>query len=282
MNLTLRSLLLFLIDRARPSLLPSGKFYWENLWHGKVNLNFWIVRRKWSCCCKLLETKKITSMIAQRMIVDICASPRWKYPLCGLEFEKLIWPVLFANIDLNWPYTFWDRTYSDSKGQCVSLWSNIWCWTTSLWTHCKCRAETRVQVTRNISKFIWRQNSNRKVSQRIEKFETHEECDCIRQASEGFIKNSAYLIGWNVSSEGKWSINSLLVAPPKPSEAFRTFHNKNTDDRTLIWRTEPDNLGLPLDRHFTFYFAGLKANIYTKSTKKLLKVFLNKWTWINT
>ena len=30
---------------------------------------------------------------------------------------------------------------------------------------------------------------------RIEKLETHEGCDCIRQASEGFIKNSAYLIG---------------------------------------------------------------------------------------
>ena len=28
--------------------------------------------------------------------------------------------------------------------------------------------------------------------------------DCIRRASEGFIKkNSAYLIGWNVFSEGK-------------------------------------------------------------------------------
>jgi len=41
------------LDRARrrefcsPSLLPSCKFFWENLWHGKVNLNFWIVRRKW-------------------------------------------------------------------------------------------------------------------------------------------------------------------------------------------------------------------------------------------
>ena len=38
---------------------------------------------------------------------------------------------------------------------------------------------------------------------RTKKLEMHEECDCIRQASEGFIKNSAYLIGWNVSSEGK-------------------------------------------------------------------------------
>lgn len=39
-------------------------------------------------------------------------SPQWKYRLFGLKFEKLIWPVLFsANIDLNWPYTFWDRTY---------------------------------------------------------------------------------------------------------------------------------------------------------------------------
>ena len=26
-------------------------FFWENLWHGKLNLNFWIVRRKWCCCC---------------------------------------------------------------------------------------------------------------------------------------------------------------------------------------------------------------------------------------
>ena len=75
----------------------------------------------------------------------------------------------------------------------------------------------------------------------------------------------------------------LVADPPKPSEVFRAFYNKNNDDRTLIWRTEPDKRGLPLDRHFTFYFAGLKANIYTKSTKKLLKVFLNKWcTWINT
>ena len=63
---------------------------------------------------------------------------------------------------------------------------------------------------------------------------------------------------------------------------------KSTDDRSLIWRTEPDKGSLPLDgfaidRHFTFYFAGFKANIYTKSTKKLLKAFLNKWcTWINT
>ena len=39
--------------------------------------------------------------------------------------------------------------------------------------------------------------------------------------------------------------------------------------------------GLPLDgfainRHFILYFAGLKAIVYTKWTKKLLKVFLNK------
>jgi len=29
--------------------------------------------------------------------------------------------------------------------------------------------------------------------------------------------------------------NSLLVAPPKPSEAFRAFHYKNTDDRSKIF-----------------------------------------------
>ena len=44
----------------------------------------------------------------------------------------------------------------------------------------------------------------------------------------------------------------LVADPPKPSEAFRAFYNKNNDDRTLIWRTEPDKRGLPLDRHFTF------------------------------
>ena len=66
---------------------------------------------------------------------------------------------------------------------------------------------------------------------------------------------------------------------------LRAFHNKNTDDRSLIWRTEPDKRGLPLDgfaidRHFT---STLKANICTNSTKKLLKVFLNNWcTRINT
>ena len=152
----------------------------------------------------------------------------------------------------------------------VSL--DIWFWTTSLWTHCRCRAEQRVQITGN-SKFIWQQNSTNQIEKchlkRIEKFETREEYDCVRQASQGFIKNSAYLKGWNVSSEGKWSKNlgnSLFVAPPKRSDAFRAFHNKNTDDRTLIRRTEPDKRGLPLDRHFTFYFAGLKANICTKST----------------
>ena len=129
-------------------------------------------------------------------VVDICTSPQWKYPLFGLEFEKLIWPVLFADIDLNWPYTFWHRTYCESKGQCVSLWrshwSSIWCWTTSPWTHCRCRAEQGVQVIRNSSEFIWHQNSTSQIEKchlkRIEKFETHEECDCIRQASEGFIK----------------------------------------------------------------------------------------------
>ena len=81
--------------------------------------------------------------------------------------------------------------------------------------------------------------------------------------------HSAYLIGWNVSFVGKLNkhlAHSLLVAPQKPSEAFRAFHNKNTDDRSLIWRTVPDKRGPPLvgfaiDRHFTFYFAGLKANI---------------------
>ena len=201
---------------------------------------------------RLFKTTKIMSKRAQRRLDDICTSPRWQYPLFGLEFEKLIWPVLFANIDLNWPYTFWDRTYCDSKGQCGSLWqshwSNIWCWTTSLWTHCRCRAEERVQVTRNISKFIWRQNSTSQIEKcnlkRIEKFETHEGCDCIWQASEGFIlKNSAYLIGWNVSCVGKWSknlANSLLVAPPKPSEAFRAFHNKNTDDRSKYFSEKLD------------------------------------------
>ena len=87
----------------------------------------------------------------------------------------------------------------------------------------------------------------------------------------------------------KWKFSKFTIrAPPKPNEAFRAFHNKSTDHRSLIWRTEPDKRGLPLDgfaidRHFTFYFAGLKANIHTKPTKKLLKVFLNKWsTWINT
>ena len=73
----------------------------------------------------------------------------------------------------------------------------------------------------------------------------------------------------------------MFVTPPKPSEAFRAFRNKNTDDRSLIWRTESDKRGLPLDgfaidRHLTFYFAGLKPNFSGKSTKKLIKVFLNK------
>ena len=71
---------------------------------------------------------------------------------------------------------------------------------------CQYRAEQRVQVMRNISEFIWRQNSTSQIEnchlERIEKFESHEECYCIRQASEGFINDSAYLIGWNVSSEG--------------------------------------------------------------------------------
>ena len=72
----------------------------------------------------------------------------------------------------------------------------------------------------------------------------------------------------------KYLLFGLLVAPPKPSEALRIFHNKNTDDRSLIWLTEPNKCGFPLDgfaidRHLTFYFARLKANIYTNSTKKL-------------
>ena len=53
-------------------------------------------------------------------------------------------------------------------------------------------AEQRVQVTRNISEFIWRQNSTSQIEKchltRIKKFETNEENDCIRQASKGFIK----------------------------------------------------------------------------------------------
>ena len=151
---------------CRPSLLPSCKFFWKNIaWNGQS---------------------------------QFLNCPQWKYPLFGLEFEKLIWPVLFANIDLNWPHTFWGPTYCDSKGQSISLWrshwSNIWCWTTSLWTHCRCRAEQRVQVLKNISKFIWRQNCTSQIEkchfQRIEKFETHEECDCIRQANKGFIQLS--------------------------------------------------------------------------------------------
>ena len=76
------------------------------------------------------------------------------------------------------------------------------------------------------------------------------------------------------------------MAPQKPSEAFRAFHNKNTDDRRLIWRAEPDKRGLPLDgfaidRHLTFFFAGLKADIFKKLTKKLSKVFLNKLMYLN-
>ena len=51
--------------------------------------------------------------------------------------------------------------------------SNIWCRTTSLWTHCRCRAQQRVQVVRNISKFIWRQHSTSQIEKcnlkRIEK-----------------------------------------------------------------------------------------------------------------
>mgnify|MGYP000235325763 FL=1 len=92
--------------------------------------------------------------------------------------------------------------------------------------------------------------SNRKVSKRIEKFEMHGGCNCIVQASKGFITNSAYLVVGNVSSIGKWSKNSanlLLVAPPKSSENLRTFHNKNNDGSSLVWRTEPDKCDLPLD-----------------------------------
>ena len=88
-------------------------------------------------------------------------------------------------------------------------------------------------------------------------------------------------MGRNVSFVAKLSknsANSLLVAPPKPSEAFRAFHDKNTDGRSLIWRTEPDKRGLPfdgfaIDRHFTFYFAALEANIYINSMKESVKSF---------
>ena len=99
------------------------------------------------------------------------------------------------------PINFRIRTYCDCKGQCVCLWrsycSNIWCWTASLWTHCRRRAQQRVQVARIISKFIWRQHSTSQIEKcnlkRIEKFETHDGCDCIRQASEGFIKELSLL-----------------------------------------------------------------------------------------
>ena len=136
-------------------------------------------------------------------VVNICTSPQWKYPLFGLEFEKLIWTVLFADIDLNWPYTFWHRTYCESKGQCVSLWrshwSSIWCWTTSPWTH----GSRWWGTSLNSSGTKTLQVKSKSVTlKRIEKFETHEEYYCIRQASEGFIKDSAYLIGRNVSSKG--------------------------------------------------------------------------------
>ena len=39
---------------------------------------------------RLLETTKITSMIAQWKFVGICTSPQWKFPLFGLELEKMI------------------------------------------------------------------------------------------------------------------------------------------------------------------------------------------------
>ena len=203
-------------------------------------------------------------MRAQRRFVDIWTpTPRWNWnwkswsDLFCLLISILIDAIKFRI----------ERTATVKVG--VFLFSGLifWCWTISLWTHCRCsqcRVQNMVQVASNIHLALRLFKSLEKCNlQTIEKFETHEGCDCIRQDSEGFIKNSTYLIVWNVSSVGKWSensANSLLAAPPNPREAFRAFHNKNTDDRSLIWRTEPDKRGLPLDgfaidRHFTFYFA---------------------------
>lgn len=48
-----------------------------------------------------------------------------------------------------------------------------------------------------------------------------------------------------------------------------SYSMQKIDDRSLIWGIDFDKSGLPLDglaidRPFVFYFAGLKANIYTK------------------
>ena len=83
------------LDRAcRPSLLSSIKFFWENLWHGKVNLNI----SELSAENGVAVVNAYGSIIGDnedhvdivRRFVDICTSSNWKYPLFSLEFEKVI------------------------------------------------------------------------------------------------------------------------------------------------------------------------------------------------
>ena len=71
---------------CRTSLLPSCKRFGKKLWYGKVNL-----------ISELSAENGVAVVNAYGSIIgdnkdhdDICTSPQWKYPLLGLEFEKLI------------------------------------------------------------------------------------------------------------------------------------------------------------------------------------------------
>ena len=59
--------------------------------------------------------------------------------------------------------------------------------------------------------------------------------------------------------------NSLLVAPPKPSEAFRAFHDKNTDDRSKSFSEKLD--ANKCDTPKTWRFINELQSRQSKSTK---------------
>ena len=77
---------------CRPSLLPSSKFFGKTCgMERSISISELAAENGLAVVNaygRLLKTTKITSMIAQWRFVD--TTPRWKYPLFGLDFDKLI------------------------------------------------------------------------------------------------------------------------------------------------------------------------------------------------
>ena len=106
---------------CRPSLISSVKFCWENLWHGKVNHNI----SELSAESGVAVVNAYGSIIGDNEDhVDDSTTVCWYLRHHGGNIFSSVWNskswsdlfCLVISILIDPSYTFWDRTYSNSKG----------------------------------------------------------------------------------------------------------------------------------------------------------------------